>query len=48
MAKHSYETKKVVLAYLSGEGSAGYIREKYGVARAMVLKWVAANKEFGD
>ncbi|GMQ60811.1 helix-turn-helix domain-containing protein [Vallitalea sp. AN17-2] len=49
MAKHSYETKKkVVLAYLSGEGGAGYIGEKYGVARAMVQKWVAAYKEFGD
>ncbi len=50
MAKYSYEfKKKVVLAYLNGEGGYGYLCDKYGVkAHSNVEEWVAAYKQFGD
>ena len=50
MAKYSYEfKKKIVQAYLDGEGGYGYLSKKYGVmTHGDVEKWVAAYKKFGD
>ena len=49
MAKYSFELKKkVVMAYQSGDGGCYYLAQKYDVSRAMVQKWIAAYKEFGD
>lgn len=50
MAKYSYEfKKKVVQAYLNGEGSYDYLSNKYGIPSSSKPKiWVAAYKEFGN
>ena len=50
MAKYSYQfKKKVVNAYLNGEGGYKYLAEKYIITgKSMVLKWINAYKEFGD
>ena len=50
MAKYSYEfKKKVVQAYLNGEGSYTHLAEKYGVKnKRQVLNWVHSYNEFGD
>ena len=44
VAKYSYEfKKKVVQAYLSGEGGYTHLAEKYGVKnKRQVLNWVRA------
>lgn len=50
MAKYSFEfKKKVVQAYLRGEGGAQYLSSKYGVpAHKNIQQWIKAYKEYGD
>ena len=50
MPKYSYEfKKKVVDAYLRGEGGYTFLAEKYGVTnRRQVLNWVHYYEELGD
>ena len=50
MAKYSYEfKKKVVQAYLNGEGGYAYLAEKYDVKnKRQVLNWVHSYNELGD
>ena len=50
MAKYCFEfKKKVVLAYLNGEGSYGYLSETYGVpAKKSIEQWVHNYRTFGD
>lgn len=50
MAKYSYEfKKKIVLAYLHGEGGFKFLAKFYGVASDRdVRKWVANYQHFGD
>ena len=50
MAKYSYELKKkIVTAYLNGEGSFGYLAKTYGIAdRNKIRLWVNNYKNFGD
>ena len=50
MAKYSFEfKKKVVMEYLSGEGSQKYLVKKYDIGGKIQLqKWVAAYQTFGD
>ena len=50
MAKYSYEfKKKVVQAYLNGEGGYTYLSEKYGVKnKRQVFNWVHSYSELGD
>lgn len=41
MAKYSYEfKKKLVDAYLNGEGSYGYLSSVYGPHKKDIQKWV--------
>ena len=49
MAKYSYELKKkVVQAYLNGEGGYTYLAEKYGVKnKQQVFNWVHSYNELG-
>ena len=49
MAKYSYELKKkVVQAYLNGEGGHTYLAEKYGVKnKRQVFDWVHSYNELG-
>lgn len=50
MAKYSFEfKKKVVLAYLNGEGGYGYLSKVYGVpSRENIRIWVHNYQTFGD
>lgn len=50
MAKYSFEfKKKVVQAYLNGEGCAKYLSNKYKIAsKTDIQKWVASYKKYGD
>ena len=50
MAKYSYELKKkIVTAYLNGEGGFGYLAKIYGIAdKKKVMLWVDNYKNFGD
>ena len=50
MSKYSFEfKKKVVLAYLNGEGGYRYLSETYGVpAKRNIEQWVHNYKTFGD
>ena len=50
MAKYSYEfKKKVVQAYLNGEGGQGYLMKKYGIsAKKRIQEWIAVYEQFGD
>jgi len=50
VTKYSYEfKKKVVQAYLNGEGGCEYLSKKYNVSHyETVRRWVKAYKEFGD
>ena len=50
MPKYSFEfKKKVVEAYLIGEGGSSYLAKKYGVKnKRQVLNWVHYYAEFGD
>ncbi|MBC8581790.1 IS3 family transposase [Lachnospiraceae bacterium NSJ-12] len=50
MAKYSFEfKKKVVQAYLNGEGGAKYLSNKYKIAsKTDIQKWVASYKKYGD
>jgi transposase len=50
MAKYSFEfKKKIVQAYLNGEGGYTFLADKYGVpSDSNVKKWVKAYKSFGD
>ena len=50
MAKYSFEfKKKVVLAYLNGEGGYGYLSKAYGVpSQENIKKWVHNYQTFGD
>ena len=50
MAKYSYEfKKKVVQAYLDGEGGHKFLAEKYGVASSSNVKqWIDNYRVFGD
>lgn len=50
MAKYSFEIKKkVVEAYIRGEGGYTFLAEKYGIKnRRQVLNWVHYYEEFGD
>ena len=50
MSKYSFEfKKKVVKAYLSGEGGYKYLSQTYGVpARRNIEEWVHNYQEFGD
>lgn len=50
MAKYSFEfKKKVVQAYINGEGGYGYLAKKYNIPHMEeVRKWVKAYNEFGD
>ena len=50
MSKYSFEfKKKVVKAYLNGEGSYGYLSKTYGVpAKRNIEEWVHNYQKFGD
>ena len=50
MAKYSYEfKKKVVTAYMEGEGGYVYLSKVYGIPSYTVIKtWVKNYKELGD
>ena len=50
MAKYNYEfKKKVVDAYLNGEGGYSYLAETYGIAAwTNIKKWVLAYLKMGD
>lgn len=50
MAKYSYELKKkVVTAYLNGEGGSPYIAKLYGISNhGRVQEWVNSYNAFGD
>lgn len=50
MAKYSYEfKKKVVQAYLNGEGGQKFLAKKYGIpAFSNVKKWIKNYQKFGD
>ena len=50
MAKYSYEfKKKIVKAYLNGEGGYGYLAKEYGISDDVKVKlWVDNYKAFGD
>ena len=50
MSKYSFEfKKKVVKAYLSGEGGSKYLSKTYGVpSRRSIEEWVHNYQEFGD
>lgn len=50
MAKYNYEfKKKVVQAYLNGEGGYSYLSKKFKVpAKKNIKRWVHAYKEFGN
>ena len=50
VAKYSYEfKKKVVQAYLNGEGGYTHLAEKYDVKnKRQVLNWVHSYNELGD
>ncbi len=50
MSKYSFEfKKKVVKAYLNGEGGYGYLSKTYDVpAQSNIEKWVHNYQEFGD
>ena len=50
MAKYSFEFKmEIVQAYLNGEGSYGYLAEKYNIPSSSILKtWVASYRELGN
>ena len=50
MAKYDFEfKKKVVLAYLKGEGGRYFLAEKYGIASSHhIIEWVNNYNKFGD
>ncbi len=50
MAKYDYEfKKKIVTAYMNGEGGKQFLSNKYGVKSPQdVIKWVNAFKSFGE
>lgn len=50
MSKYSFEEKKkLVMAYLNGEGGTDYLTEKYGYANhSQLQRWVAVYQKFGD
>ena len=50
MAKYSFEfKKKVVLAYLNGEGGYKYLAKTYGVSsKTDIEKWVNNYQAFGE
>ena len=50
MAKYSFEfKKKVVNAYINGEGGYGYLVKTYGIPRKAILeRWVHSYQAFGD
>lgn len=50
MSKYDYEfKKKIVSAYMNGEGGKQFLANKYGVKSSRdVMKWVNAFKSFGD
>jgi len=49
MAKYSYELKKkIVSAYLNGEGGYGYLSSIYGPSKRDIIKWVNNYQAFGD
>ena len=50
MAKYSFEQKKkLVIAYLNGEGGTDTIVKKYGYSNhSQLQRWVAAYQKFGD
>ena len=50
MAKYSFEFKrKVILAYLNGEGGQDFLARKYGIPAPISLKkWINNYKRFGD
>lgn len=50
MAKYSFELKKqIVLAYLNGEGSQGYLSKKYGIPSSSKVKlWIDNYNVLGD
>jgi transposase len=50
MAKYSFDfKKKIVSAYLNGEGGHEYLAGKYGIcSKSNVQKWINAYREFGD
>ena len=49
MAKYSYEfKKKIVDAYLRGEGSYEYLSSVYGPQKRDIRKWVRNYQSFGD
>lgn len=49
MAKYSYEfKKKIVLAYLNGEGGYKYLSGVYGPHKKDIQKWVSNYNAYGD
>ena len=49
MAKYSYEfKKKIVDAYLRGEGSYEYLSSVYGPQKSAIENWVKNDPSFGD
>ena len=50
MAKYSFEfKKKIVTAYLHGEGGYGYLATKYDIPNdCVVRRWIKAYEELGD
>ena len=50
MAKYSFELKKkIVIAYLNGEGGYEYLARQYGIPQKCIVKrWIKAYEAFGD
>ena len=50
MAKYSFEfKKKIVTAYLRGEGGYGYLSKQYNIPqKCIVMRWIKAYEELGD
>ena len=50
MAKYTFEQKKkIVMAYLSGEGGIRFLVKKYGYSsHSQLQRWIAAYKKYGD
>ena len=50
MAKYSFEfKKKIVIAYLNGEGGYEYLARQYGIPQKCIVKrWIKAYEAFGD
>ena len=49
MAKYGFEFKRVVvMEYLHGQGGWEYLEKKHGVPKAVIRRWVANYRHFGE